>query len=94
MAFPKGAAADLAGVMSKNGMGSGEAPPDMPDDDGEKDEDQVYKEICGDAYDAMKSGSKDQFCQFMLELLERYYGDNEKAQGETVPGEEPEEGGE
>lgn len=85
MALPAGAAAALAGDMGKNGIGKGGDMPPMPEDgepeDGDKDA--VYKQICGDAFDAMKSGSKEEFCNYMLELLERYNGDEESKEGEA-----------
>ena len=83
MPLPSGAAAALASDMGKNGIGAGK-PADMPEmpDDG-KDGDEIYKQICGDVFDAVKSGNKDQFAQFMMELLEHYHGDEESKEGEA-----------
>jgi hypothetical protein len=60
--------------MSKGGLGGGaDMEAEEPDaEEPDMDDDKAYRDICGDAFDAMKKGSKEEFCNYMLELLERH----------------------
>ena len=90
MALPPGAAAALTSSMSKAGMGGGDAgPSDEPDDEG--GEDAAYKQICGDVFDAVKNGDKEKFGQFMMELLERFQGNESGPESSPEMPESPEE---
>lgn len=96
MALPVKAAADLAHDMAKKGISGhiamklpshndDESYEDSPDD---KSEDMLH-EIAGDAYDALQSGSKEDFCKYLVEFMERACAGKHDGGDDEEEGEQP-----
>lgn len=68
--LPKG----LSSKISEGLMSKGLAAAPMSDDSGDDMSDDVdvsLEDVAGDIFDALKSGSKEDFVKFLLELLDR-----------------------